>query len=185
MFRRQGNLITISRGPQFGRKAGVFNAFVFVGALILSIVSLAGAYYVLVLPLLILSVSMFSLMIDIRGVDIDLNKNRLMPYKKFLWIKQGKWEDLSAYGEVQLRKNLLLEHPTLFSGNQTDVLYRYYHIVLADSEKMKEVVVAEFRGYVRAYKFCWKLSHELHMVFRNKAGQKPRPLLYRNRKNLR
>lgn len=101
---------------------------------------------------LFLAALFLSLMFDIHGVHIDLNRESILTYKKVLWFRISKKYDLTDFKTITITKDTVHVRTTKWSDHRSDSYYYYYlnlgcpvrnqTIILAESEDYNEIILA-------------------------------------------
>lgn len=101
---------------------------------------------------LFLAALFLSLMFDIHGVQIDLNRESIITYKKVLWFRISKRYNLTDFKTITITKDSVYVRASRWSDHGGDNYYYYYlnlgcpvrnqTIILAESEDYNEIVLA-------------------------------------------
>jgi hypothetical protein len=140
------------KGPQFSLKGAIPLFFISIALLIISISGIFQSEFLLSSVTFILFAILIILVIDIRGIEIDLRENRIRDYKSLYEIKIGKWENLNIYKSIIITKGVLKIPTTEYSDHSYDP-YFYYYVKLIDENKEKELTLAEFNELSKALEF--------------------------------
>ena len=146
---KEKHIIKISRGPQFRTKGGVVLAMLFLFFFILSIAMVSNLQFLVSLISLIMSFVLFSLIIDIHGIEVDTNAHKIRDYKTFLWFRIGSWENINDFKFIYVTQQNVVTRSLEYS-NQGSETYHYYFIKLVNELNKKEIVLAEFKNYYKA-----------------------------------
>lgn len=157
--------IRISRGPQFRTKGGVIIAMLFLASLITSIAFLINAEFIDSLICLTISIILFSLILDIHGIEVDTYKHKIRDYKLILWTRIGNWENINDFKFIYLTQENVVVGTSEYSEHASDT-YHYYFIKLVDELNNKEIVLGEFRNYYKALYLAKNIAHATGLVFR-------------------
>lgn len=146
--------ITISQGITFQG----FYSWVGLALLALSGYLFSVTYWVWIAPMALVGLVLF---LQIKQVEIDLEKQRLRFTTNYLFFKSGGWQSLKNYQRIELS----LDHETLGSMNvaiprQTTV--KTFDISLVDRSK-NSLLLKDFGNYQDAAKMLHQLSGKLQM----------------------
>ncbi len=146
---KKDQIIRISRGPQFKTPGGHFLAIIFLGILILLIFCIINKEFFYAGILLITDTILFSLVVDIHGIEVDTKVHRIRDYQSFLWFKTGKWTNINDYKTIYLSQNNVIVPTSEYSELSYDT-FHYYNIRLVDEINNKEIFLAEYSNYYKA-----------------------------------
>lgn len=146
-----------AKGPQFQIQGGVFLFFLLMVFLVIAIVNIVFANYFLAVFFLLSSSLLFLYIINIRGFEIDTKSGQIKEYKKFLWMRIGKWEKLKNYTCICLTKGKLNIPRSVYSGYSVDT-YFYYFVKLVNEVNKKELVLFSHQEYFLAKEFLDQIS---------------------------
>jgi hypothetical protein len=163
---KESDIIDISKGPQFKTKGGTILATIFLMFLIISIASLFQAEFLLSLIFFIISIIIFSLVIDIHGIEVDRSIHKIRDYKAFLWFKIGKWSNINEFRTIYLTQKNVIIRTSKYSDHRSDT-YHYYHIKLVDELNKKEIFLAEYKNYYKAQKISKSISDATGLEFKD------------------
>mgnify|MGYP006954414573 CR=1 FL=1 len=159
------HILIHSRGPQFKSKGGVLFVFLLLASLLFAIAVLFLGDYIIPIPFIIISIILFSYVLDIHGCEIDINEFKIREYKLFLWRRIGNWDSIKNYKYVYLTKGSLRlatsDYPE-YSDHPFDT-YNYFFVKLIDEFHNKEIVIAEFREFSKAQKLMQKIAYSLRI----------------------
>ncbi len=105
------------------------------------------------------SIIVFSYFVDIHGFELDTLTFQIRDYRKFLWMRIGNWSNIKNYNSVHLTKGRLVVYPE--SGEFTPDIYFYFFVKLVDEVNNKEIVLAEFKEFVKAKKLMKEVAETL------------------------
>ena len=163
---KENQLINISRGPQFKTKGVAILAVLSLTSLILSISSLFNADFLLAFILLIISITIFSIVLDIHGIEVDKNEHKIREYKIILGFRIGKWECINDFNSIYLaQENVNVR--TSDHSEQVSETYHYYFIKLVDELNKKEILLAEYKNYYKALKIAKNVAISTGLKFRS------------------
>jgi hypothetical protein len=155
LFKAKGDIITVSRGPQFKAKGGPWIAMLGLGFFVFAVVFLLKGYFLSFFFLFTISFISVYYILDIHGLQLDKNKRRIRDYRFFMWQKTGKWENIEDFKSIYITKNYL-SLPTMIRGKSET--YHYYHVKLVDKINKKEFLLAEYTNYYKALKISQNIS---------------------------
>ena len=108
-FSVDSQIINIKKGPQFKTRGGPALAALFLFLLVFLVVGIIINEYLISLICLLLSIPVFSLVLDIKGIEYDKSLHQIKDYKLFLWYKIGGWENIHDFTSIYLtNKNLVI-----------------------------------------------------------------------------
>jgi|WetSurMetagenome_2_1015567.scaffolds.fasta_scaffold00406_21 hypothetical protein len=157
-----GKVSGIYKGPQFETKGGVI--LFFIAALVLF---LSGSFFskgeTLYAFISMLSCAILAfLVLDIHGIEIDYENERIKDYRNILGLRAGKWEDLRSYGVVRVSIKRM-EMPTSEGSDHSFDSYFYYYVKLLNKYDNKEIFLAEFDDKEKAFQFAAKIADSLRI----------------------
>ena len=170
----KGSRITISQGPLFRTKGGYLIAFVFLFFALISIVTLIQLELEVLSICLPIAITLFYLMVDIRGIQVDTRLHKIREYKLFFGFHLGKWANIKDFGSIYITpKNVTVRQGLIGNSSET---FHYYHIKLVDEVNHKEIYLAEYKNYYKALKIAADISHATGLVLNDflKRGRKER-----------
>src|ERR1035437_7699494 len=129
LIAKENNVIKVSKGPQFKTKGGTILAMIFL--LFLSVAFLYQAEFLVALICFFISVIIFSLALDIHGMELDTSNHKIRDYTAFLWFKIGEWSNINEFPSIYLTQKNVTIRTSGYSGGSADT-YHYYHIKLVD-----------------------------------------------------
>lgn len=163
------NILTFSKGPQFH---GGRTALIFLILLAFLFISIAGCVQGEYLPALILFPFILVLsffIFDIRGTQIDIERELIREYKLFLWVKFGKWQNYKPFNLILLKYISHQIETADFSsgrfGKTATEVHGIFTVFLTNPEDTKRLVMAEFAQYRHALHFADRLSETLNLPF--------------------
>lgn len=158
--------ITISKGPQFKTLGGEFLALLFLLFVFISLFALTGGFFIVSLLFFIAGIALFSLVLDIQGIQVDRNLHKIRNYKVFLWFKFGTWDNINNYKSIYLtHKNITVK--TSFYSNNNSETHHYYHINLVDEPNKKKILLAEYKNYYKAHKIAQNIANATGLSFKD------------------
>jgi hypothetical protein len=147
-----------SRGPQPGVFGSVPVFFLSLFFLIIGMALLAEMHFLLSVFLLTFGLLFLSYLLNIRGCVIDLKGKRIKDYRKFLWMRTGKWHDLSKFKHLYL-KNISIHPP----GEKYSIPAQYFYVGFSDKFNGKEIILGQFTSLKKARFFLKQLSSYLKL----------------------
>lgn len=144
----------------------VFLAFIVLFGITILVVTIKENLIAISFALLILLIFLFSLMIDIQGVEVDKKNQKIRNYRKIFWIKNGKWLDFKKYKTVQLSKERMAVPISIMRDSGAEIFY-YFFIKFIDDESKSEIVIRDFNNYKKAKTFAVELANEFNLSFSN------------------
>jgi hypothetical protein len=163
---KENRIINVSKGPQFKTKGGTALAMLFLLFFLMSIVLLVNSEFIASLILFIISSTLFSLVIDIHGIQVDTNMHMIRDYKAFLWFRIGEWSNINEYKSIYLTQKNVSVRTTGYAGQAAET-YHYYHIKLVDEVHKKEIFLAEYKNYYKAQKISKNIADSTGLQFRD------------------
>jgi hypothetical protein len=160
------HIIKISKGPQFNTVGGTYLAMIFLMFSILSIASLFMTEFLYALIFSIISIIIFSIVLDIHGIEVDKNEHKIRDYKLFLWFRIGKWSKINEFKSIYLTQKNVTIATTRYSDHRTDT-YHYYHIKLVDEQFKKEILLAEYKNYYKTQHISKFVTETTGLVFKD------------------
>ena len=161
--------VIISQGSKFDKKFGYLYFFILVLLLPISIaVTIYTIYELKFAPLVLVAllwVILINLLINIQGIEIDLEKNIFRNYKKFIFYKYGSWRDFEGFKTLSITSDHLSLSKSFYSGGYETHFY-YYVSFVNDSSKLN-IRIAEFDNYYKAYSFAKKTSAEFNLEIKD------------------
>ncbi len=163
---KEKQILSISRGPQFKLKGVAYFAMFLVLLVLLTVASFMISEYAVAIVILIISIVLFSYILDIQGFEIDSKEMKIRTYKDFLWIRYGKWEDFNNYTIVCLTNENL--HISTSEGvDHAYDTFHYYYVKLLDENHQKEIYLGEYTNYYEALKISKSISGSNGLVFKD------------------
>ncbi|MCT4623591.1 MAG: hypothetical protein N4A46_08210 [Schleiferiaceae bacterium] len=163
--------INFNRGAQFGEKKSAYIFFVFILIIVFIVAFISNQEYVYaslcVLPLFLA----FILMADIRGVDVNLEQNKIREYKLLPWGKNGKWKDFELFKKVVLIPSTYdVRTADLNSGGHDVYVDKHKHFVIALTNPLESesIIIGEKSDYKQAQLMAKKASMQLHLELQDK-----------------
>ena len=166
LFTKENDIINVSKGPQFKTRGGILLAMSFLLFFILSFVSLVHGDFLAFLMCLLISIILFSLVIDIHGIEVDKSVHKIRDYKAFLWFRIGKWSNINDFKTIYLTQKNVVIGTSGISPQSSDT-YHYYHIKLVDELHKKEILLAEYRNYYKAQKISKNVAEATGLEFKD------------------
>lgn len=166
--------ITISQGPLFRTRGGYLIAFVFLFFALISIITLIQLELVVLCICLPIAITLFYLMADIRGIQVDTHLHKIREYKLFLGFRLGKWANIKDFGSIYVTpKNVTVRQGLIGNGSET---FHYYHIKLVDEADHREIFLAEYKNYYKALKIAAGIANATGLILKDflKGGRKER-----------
>ena len=162
----KNNVIKVSKGPQFKTKGGIFLAMIFLLFLFFSLAFLYQAELLFALICFLISAAIFSLVLDIHGIELDTSERKIRDYKAFLWFKIGEWSNINDFKSIYLTQKNVTIRTSAYSGGTADT-YHYYHIKLVDELNKKEILLAEYKNYYKALKISRNVADATGLEFKD------------------
>jgi hypothetical protein len=111
-----------------------------------------------------------SYVMDVRGLEIDKQKNQIRNYQSFLFFRFGQWSSLNHLFEIHITQSVLsIRRVTnasgTYSGYRSHDSYPYYATVLTDSKRKIEIILNEHDRYHLALKFATKFAKAAELYF--------------------
>jgi len=166
LITNRNNIINISKGPQFATKGGAILAMVFLMFLVLTIACLLQAMYLLTLFFFFFRIIVFSIVIDVHGIEVNTCVHIIRDYKAFLWVRIGKWSNINDFKSIHLTKKNVIIRTSDYSDHFSDT-YHYFHIKLVDELNKKEIFLAEYKNYYKAQKISSDIANATGLEFRD------------------
>lgn len=166
IYKGKQNFIHIRRGPQFNSKANYFAAILAVGTLFLTVAFFIHYAFIPAVISLVLSILLIYYVLDIRGFQLNRSRNEIREYKEFMWIKTGEWHNLNDFKAIYLTKS----HLAIKTGHPSQIkseTYHYYHIKLVDETAKKQLFLAEYPNYYKAFKIADNVAGLTGLIFKD------------------
>lgn len=164
MVSKQSHILRHSRGPQFKIKGGPLLFLLCVACCFIGIVSLIMGNYVVALILFVFGVMLFALVLNICGFELDSKAFKVRGYKKFLWMKFGKWDNIQNYNAVYLTKGKVVVRTSDFARRgHTHDNYYYYFVKLVDEFNKHEIILSEFKDFKKAQRLMKIVANALQI----------------------
>lgn len=171
---------TISRGAQFKGFVSLLGLIIFPFALIIGIaVMVVDSPFSGIIPLLI-SAAAFFLFLDVRGVQIDLEKKLVRNYRQYVIWKWGEWQPLGKFQSVQLARDTVylrnFQPGRGMSGRGSASKISTFDVLLvSDTEdislegdfKKEKILLSEFEKHADAVAFMNKYATMLSLPSRD------------------
>jgi hypothetical protein len=157
-----GKVSGIYKGPQFETKGGVILFFIAAITLFLAGNFLSMGELLYAFLTLFLCLYLAFLVMDIHGIEIDYENERIKDYKNILGLRVGRWEDLRSYGVVKISLKRM-DIPTSEGSDHEFDSYFYYYIKLLNKYDNKELFLAEFEDKEEALHFAAKIADSLRI----------------------
>lgn len=160
-------LLNYSQGAQFRGAKSIFFFLLGLGLLIFFIAFLVRGYYFE--AGLCFSLVPFCLVMaaDLRGIEVELEKNLLREYRIRPWGKRGRWVDFSGYTSLKLDlATYSIFYEDLAEGTEKGYSveqHRHYTVELMHSSPEKTIVLRELADYKEAKRFLNRAGQELNL----------------------
>lgn len=166
------NIETISRGAQFKGFLSTMGLIIFPFALILGIVGVLKLGVLMGIAFLLLSAAAFFLFLDVRGVQIDMDKKLIRNYKQYVVWKYGEWTSLEKYHSIHLAKDTFyVRHPMpgrgLMGGGPNATRISTFDVALVSEIPEDHVLLSEFEKHADATAFLHKYAEKLSLPARD------------------
>jgi hypothetical protein len=123
-------------------------AIISLGCLIIAIRFLFLGEIITSTVLFLLSFVMIYYILDFHGFQLNKSTHQIRDYKDFMGVKFGKWHNLDDFKSIYLIKaHLVLP---IFEEEKAET-FHYYHIKLVDEINKKELFLAEYTNYYKAF----------------------------------
>jgi hypothetical protein len=159
-------LIHISKGPQFKTKTGPYMAIVFLAFLMFVLFSLLNSYFLLASFFILCCIIFFSLILDIRGIQLNTELHRIREYRAFLWFKTGKWLNTYDFKTIHLIHEKVVTRTSKYSEHPFNT-YHYYQIKLVDEIHAKKIFLAEYKNYYKAQHISKYVAKTAGLAFKD------------------
>lgn len=169
--------IIYSRGGQFKGGKSIFLFFVSLSLLIRVIYLVFHSEYAsMLLTLVFLALTLF-IMTDIRGVEIDIKKNKIREYRLRIWGKTGAWMDYQQFSKITLSLGSYDIHTSDLSpeGNGSySEKHHHFVVELVNTHGDKKLTLGEKSDYKEARQLMKEASIELNLETQNKFQERLR-----------
>jgi len=172
MYNKENDIIKFRQRALFGGMSFIY-ILLLIGSIIIAILLIQTGYLAILGVLcLIIAAFFLQLTLNIHGVDIVLNEQRIIVYRKILWYKSIKTEDLKHYKLINITKDKVVVETSEYSDYDSDT-YFYYFLSLFDELNMKRIVLAESIKYKEIVNAARFLSKELNIEIKDKVFGRP------------
>jgi len=165
-FFSEDQVINIRKGPQFKTRGGPALAAAFLFLLVFSVIGLLINEYLVSLICFLLCIPVFSLVLDIKGIEYDKSLHQIKDYKLFLWFRIGQWKNIHDFTSIYLTNKDLVVATSEYSGGTFDT-YHYYYIKLVDEVNNKEILLAEYKNYYKALQISKGITDATGLKFKD------------------
>ena len=122
--------------------------------------------------------------IDIQGIQIDKNQNKIRNYRQRLWGKTGKWIEFDGYEKLVLELDAYQIKVASFyrRGYNTENHNRFMVSLDSARQASADLLIFESPNYNDSKRFALKLSEKLNVPLEDRFSQRLRESRRRRRR---
>jgi hypothetical protein len=163
---------TISRGPQFKGIISTLGLIIFPFVLLFGIFAFAKVSFLAGIVSLLISAAAFFLFLDVRGVQIDLEKKLIRNYRQYIIWKFGEWFPMEKYNSIHLAKDTfyvrnMVPGIGLMGGSSGATKISTFDVALVCDFAEDYVLLSEFESHGEATAFLHDYAVKLSLPSRD------------------
>lgn len=167
IYSRENGILKFKPRTQFGKISFAYLILIICSIFFAVYLFQLDNYAILGLPCLFLTSLFISLMINIRGVDIDLNLKKVIIYKKILWFRTRSIDSLTNYKSIYISKDKVIVGTSDYVDHLSDTYY-YYLLSIVNEIDKKKIILAESQDYKNIANTAKLLSVDLKIEIKDK-----------------
>ncbi len=163
MYKQEAETLKFRHRSLFGKMSYVY-IVLFIFSIVFTVVLFQAdiAEQLLGLLSLFLASLFLSLMFNIHGVEIDLNRFIIITYKKVLWFRISKRYDLTDFKTITITQDIVKVKTTRYANHISDSYY-YYYLNLVSQIRNQTIILDESEDYIDIADASVALSIQLNM----------------------
>lgn len=137
-------MLRLPHGAQFSNRGGIVGFFLAIFLLVISISLMVQSSFLLGFVFLLFCLPIIAFVADLRGIEIDLKKEKIRSYRSFWGYRYGTWLDLKGFTTLVIQQDSTLEKRAIPKGHtyaDSRAFDTHFHYTLSLADENKRIIL--------------------------------------------